>query len=99
MDAATYRNPRRTNRVSSSNRLGPRNRYAKALLSMQPGDSFTIRKDIRLRMRGVVSARYYGIPIATRTISSDEIRVWRVDNVERTETDPIVVRTNVPPPG
>jgi hypothetical protein len=96
MSAATYRNRRRANYVSSLNPRGPRNRYAKALLSMQPGDSFTIRKEGNLRSNVTNIARYYRISITTRAESSDAIRVWRVD--ERAEIEPIVVRGNVPLP-
>src|SRR5438105_1485114 len=87
-----------SDRVTNTSRRGPRNPHAKALLLMQPGDSFTIPKDDKLRMKIIVIARYYGVPIVTRTVSSEEIRVWCDDKSISAETEPIAISRNVPLP-
>ncbi|HSS96114.1 MAG TPA: hypothetical protein VLK33_03755 [Terriglobales bacterium] len=79
-------------------RRGTNNPYAAALLSLQPGNSFTIRKDNKLRSNVRRMARYYSIPIITKTASCDEIRVWRKDPTKYVERQQIKFSKNVPPP-
>ncbi|SRR6266496_6207032 len=74
-----------------------RSAYAKALLSMQPGDSFSIPKDQKLRGNVLRTARYLRIPTTSRTVSQNEIRIWRVED-KPIEPRPIAVKREVPLP-
>ena len=74
-----------------------RSAYRKVLLSMQPGDSFSIPKDRRLRSNILRIARYLRIPTTSRSTSDNEIRIWRVGD-KPIEPRPIAVNKGVPLP-
>lgn len=80
------------------NRRGTNNPYATALLSLELGDSFTIRRDNKLRSNVRRLARYYSIPIITKAENPGEIRVWRKDLAKYAERQRIKFSKNVPPP-
>jgi len=89
---------RKVHTVSANSPQRPlRSGYAKALLSMQPGDSFTIPNDERLRGRVRTAAHYWRIPITGRIVSPNEIRIWRVED-KPIDPRPIAVNSEVPPP-